>query len=392
MIVLASVIGGGSVQGLWTDQLIEILMIPAVYLGMVALFGKQLTGLVKVLSAMILLLLVMQFLPFVPMRNLPVFEAGFNGQFLFTTTVSRSLQAALITISGLGFGLFVASLGDRQHRRIIAYVLLALLINLAVSMVQFSFDGNTRIEGLLPYSINSGMFSNPNHFSTLVLASIPLLAWLFLVEAKKNTVYIIIQILLSLYLFAIGSRAGCIFGFMVAALSYFWFGIKLNRLINLVIVVLLLLAALLTAMHFSDQSSLGDGLRFEIYANTIDIIAKQLPYGTGLGSFIEIYQVYQPNEQLLPSYVNAAHNDLLQLVLEGGVLALAIVVFFLVLVIKSMFSSKFLQAVGLSLFVMLLHSLIDYPLRTMAMMTIFAALSGIALRSPITVNLHHQRP
>jgi O-antigen ligase len=40
--------------------------------------------------------------------------------------------------------------------------------------------------------------------------------------------------------------------------------------------------------------------------------------GTGFGSFEAIYRIYEPAALLLPAYVNQAHNDWAQLLIEGG--------------------------------------------------------------------------
>jgi O-antigen ligase len=41
-------------------------------------------------------------------------------------------------------------------------------------------------------------------------------------------------------------------------------------------------------------------------------------FGTGFGSFDAVYRIYEPTALLLPLYVNHAHNDWAQLVIEGG--------------------------------------------------------------------------
>jgi O-antigen ligase len=41
-------------------------------------------------------------------------------------------------------------------------------------------------------------------------------------------------------------------------------------------------------------------------------------WGSGFGSFDILYQTYEPTELLMVAYFNQAHNDWLQLVIEGG--------------------------------------------------------------------------
>ena len=46
--------------------------------------------------------------------------------------------------------------------------------------------------------------------------------------------------------------------------------------------------------------------------------------GTGFGSFEEVYHIFEPDRLLFPEYINQAHNDWAQLVIEGGLPAVAI--------------------------------------------------------------------
>lgn len=50
----------------------------------------------------------------------------------------------------------------------------------------------------------------------------------------------------------------------------------------------------------------------------IEITQLYLPWGSGMGSFEQVFQVHEPDALLAPTYMNHAHNDWLELVQTGG--------------------------------------------------------------------------
>lgn len=88
--------------------------------------------------------------------------------------------------------------------------------------------------------------------------------------------------------------------------------------------------ALLTVM-------LGQGIAFErlvgsdpgdqrirILGTLMDMVRLYSPWGTGFGSFTEIYELHEPRRLIAAFYMNHAHNDWLELVLTGGWPSLAL--------------------------------------------------------------------
>lgn len=66
-----------------------------------------------------------------------------------------------------------------------------------------------------------------------------------------------------------------------------------------------------------ERSSFED-LRWSLLPILISMASEHWLVGTGFGSFDAVYRMYEPTALLLPAYVNHAHNDWLQLVIEGG--------------------------------------------------------------------------
>jgi len=97
---------------------------------------------------------------------------------------------------------------------------------------------------------------------------------------------------------------------------------------------LLLLAGLVTLFVIGDQvpglRSLLEGgsfkdLRWEIMPVLGQMMAEFAVFGSGFGSFEEVYHIFEPDGLLQPDYINQAHNDWAQIVIEGGALAVLLV-------------------------------------------------------------------
>ncbi|MGN6497589.1 MAG: O-antigen ligase family protein, partial [Tsuneonella sp.] len=141
--------------------------------------------------------------------------------------------------------------------------------------------------------------------------------------------------------------------------------------------------------------SLAEELRIKALPYALDMIGSYFPVGSGFGSFDLAYKVIEPSSLLMPEFLNQAHNDLLQLLIEGGAPAAAIVAvalgWFAVAGFRSwrVFSAvtdpEALSDAGvfawLSLAVLLGGSLVDYPLRTPSLMVVAVLLACIVQRS-----------
>jgi len=112
-------------------------------------------------------------------------------------------------------------------------------------------------------------------------------------------------------------------------------------------------------------------LRWSIWPVMAQILHDHWVLGTGFGSFEQVYQTYEPASLLMPQYVNQAHNDWAQLIIEGGVFAAIILTALLVWIARAVVAlasrrTTRVQAIfWISIFAILgLSSIIDYPLRT----------------------------
>ncbi len=138
--------------------------------------------------------------------------------------------------------------------------------------------------------------------------------------------------------------------------------------------------------RFTQADPLGDA-RWSIFSGTLKAIAEFFPLGSGGGTFVEVFRSFRPADLTVDAYVNRAHNDYLEWIMEGGLLAALILVVLLGFYLRQWFrvwrrgSWSVFRCVqvgaGISLLLMLLHSFVDYNLRIPANALFFAFLAAV---------------
>ena len=120
-----------------------------------------------------------------------------------------------------------------------------------------------------------------------------------------------------------------------------------------------------------------------------------MPFGSGLGTFADIYPRYEkPIDALADIFANRAHNDWLELWLEGGIPALVLMGLFLFWLLVRMVAvwrrrsdgydidHGIARAAFLAIILLLMHSTVDYPLHTTALSVLFAAACAMLITAP----------
>lgn len=324
--------------------------------------------------------------------------------------------------------------------------LLSLLPPIAAVMAMASLDARGRVPGLVAlsviifasavmgllqlatgsdslfrlYEINSsdaaiGLFANRNHHAMLMAIGIPVIAVLTcqLIEWRiDRRIAIALGGLCILLLFAsvlvAGSRGGVLLtGFAfplawalgrtgigqskrsaqrVSGIRPGWYAaIALAGVIGIVLTLTRTasIARLLGSDPLAEQ-------RFTGLSDLTKMIRDFFPLGSGFGSFSSVYRAYEPLDGLSLTYLNQAHNDFLQLMIEGGIPALVALLvclwWWLTRIRHHWFGSgldampRRIERLGTVIIgMLLLGSILDYPLRTPLLAVIFAlaaALSG----------------
>ena len=131
----------------------------------------------------------------------------------------------------------------------------------------------------------------------------------------------------------------------------------------------------------------GENYRITTFFPILRLAIDYLPLGSGIGSFVTAYQRYEPLEKLEPRYLNHAHNDALELLLTGGLPAMALIAIAAFVLIRGTALSfgqdlrntslgLLKKAASVTLCLFALASIVDYPLRTPALLG-FAAMMAV---------------
>ncbi len=131
-----------------------------------------------------------------------------------------------------------------------------------------------------------------------------------------------------------------------------------------------------------------EDLRFEGMPVVLKAAHGVLPIGSGIGSFDPVYRAAEPLSQISPIYFNHAHDDYLELWLEtgvaGAVLLAAFAVWFGLRTVRIWLGKQrsvsgsgsgpgsLAAAATVVIALLLIHSALDYPLRTEALAVLFA--------------------
>jgi len=256
-----------------------------------------------------------------------------------------------------------------------------------------------------PYEITNvgavGFFANSNHMGSLLLVAFPFAVALVARRSGSGSrsnfatpsaalgaagcLMIAIGVALNRSLAALGLFIPVVF----ASILLLRQGSKHKRLIAPVAAVAVVIclavvtgSGLRAELAGSDTSSFVT--RADMWRNTLRLIAETFPFGTGLGSFPSVYALGEDPRAVGLTYINHAHNDFLEIVLETGLLGLLLLFASLawwlltsVGVWRSPSSSEFSRAATIASGALILHSIVDYPLRTAALSSVFAACLGM---------------
>lgn len=240
---------------------------------------------------------------------------------------------------------------------------------------------------------NAGLFANRNHQGALLAAMLPMLMVCAhagnLVRFAPNLARLgsaALAVVLIPLIIITGSRAGMLIA-VVAILSLPLLRIGLSqpqqqrrrrRMLPLILggVLLVALVGLVVVtsrdVAIARMGTIGEDIRYPVWVSVVEATRNYLPWGSGIGSYVPVYQIHEPAALLRPTYSNHAHNDWLEVVLVAGVpgmlLLLMATVLFLFAVRRQSAGSGLegiIARLGLiTIFLFALASMADYPLRT----------------------------
>ena len=410
--LLLCLVLGGSAQGVWTNALLQL-----IGLGIIAWAAGSPTEerMVRPLRALLwiglvgLVIVALQLVPLPPAlwshlggRAQMAADYGILGLQAPAMPLSLAPYSSVATLLTLipAVAIFCAIASLKAYRT--SWLALALIAGMlgGALLGALQVSSGTPVASpwyLYPQSsfgFATGFFANANHMATLLIISLPFLAAL-LVSGRGTSMQ---------RYSAAAALAGGAFLVIVVGLvinkSLAGYGLAVPVIVASAAIVLparrgarrwalivsaLLLVAALAALTFSPvgeknlegRSSVGS--RAEILTTTSEAIKDFLPFGSGLGTFRPVYQLYENPDRVNATTMPHAHNDYAELVLELGLPGAVILMLFLLWwgataaqAWRAGDSTPFARAAAVASAAILVHSIVDFPLRTAAISACFA--------------------
>lgn len=334
-------------------------------------------------------------------------------------------SALLLLLIPAGVFLGARALDAERARQLVLVLLVVGAVQALLGLLQYgasegspalfgmSFSGRARAQGT---------YTNPDHLAGLLEMLLPMaLALLFYsvgqhrrgvrrgwrerivfvssLRGHTAVVYAVIALLLLLGLVFTRSRAGIALGIVGILLATAMFARRIGgdnvygatgTIVALALGAGLAIGLVPVLDRFSVDQAIADA-RWSIYSATLSGIGAFSPLGSGPGTYPDVFPAFQPLE-LGRWFINNAHNDYLEWLFEGGLLAAGLIALLLALYARQWFRvwtkgawprQRFVQAgAGLGLLLLLLHSLVDFNLHIPANIAYAAFLAGLFFADP----------
>lgn len=420
LFLLALIAGGTARYGSPFNVVIELLSLPIVLVASLLILDQPLTRTVTLslaLCAGIFLLPLLQLIPLppavwmaLPGRQFVADVFGAAGIEAPWMPVSLSPPATLRSLLSLfpPLAIYLATLTLRETER--RFCTLALIgfgiisVPLGLAQIASGPDSELRLYSITNVAAAVGFFANRNHYAALLYAVMPFIAaWLIHRihgRGKERIGWIaLIVVIYGALILGLGmsaSRAGIALA-MAAILAgglMAWRTRGATRenartapatrivvaagILGALVMLQFGLASILARVG---QDPLDDG-RVALARVSLRAAASVFPIGSGVGTFVPYYAMFERPADMGMNYANHAHNDWLELWLETGVpgmiLALLFLAWFASATYRAWRSSDagidilLARAASLSGALLMIHSFVDYPLRTTALACLFA--------------------
>ncbi len=412
--LFACLVLGGSAQGIWQNMVLQLAGIAIIAWAAMAKGDEPLSPAARQLLLIAVIAIALVGLQLVPLpasiwASLGPREsvaAGFGAIGMAVPAEPLSLTPAATLDSLLGIipplAMVCAMLRLRAYRpRWLAIALIAgTLAGVALGAMQVA-SSTAELSPLYLYRETNpgkgvGFFANVNHMATLLVVTIPFLAAIVAaartagmqrysaIVAMAAGLGIVVVVGLALN----GSLAGWGLALPVLAASALVVLPPASRL-RLWVVALtgLLFIAAIAALQataigsgkIGEHAATSAHSRGTILATTSRAAADFMPLGSGLGSFRAVYPLYEQAAQVTPEYVVHAHNDYAELALELGLPGVLLILLFLAWWGAAVWrawrtpeAGPFARAAAIASAAVLVHSVVDFPLRTAAIGVCFA--------------------
>lgn len=418
--LLLCLVLGGSAQGIWANVILQLIAIGIIAWAMLDRQSAPSPPTARhlgVIVALGLLLVAIQLVPLPPLlwAALPGRAAVADGFAVLGIApgwlpLSLSPYDSIATVAALfpplAMLMALIKLGCRSSWLALV-VIAATAVAVLLGALQVAGEGSPQSPWYFyrhsNFGVATGFFANSNHMATLLLVAIPMVAALgaaastWTEDPRKRSVMIamaagaLVMILVGIALN--GSLAGYGLAIPVSVASLLlivrprrrWvsgaaLGIGLLGLISFG----LLVASPLGERFVPADAATSVSSRQEMLQHGLEAAKVYGPAGSGLGTFGTVYRLFEAPSAVDRVYVAHAHNDYLELAVEFGLAGIALILLFLAWwgraawqAGRSQAFDQYAAAGAIATATILIHSAVDYPLRTAAVSALFA--TGLAL-------------
>ncbi len=248
-----------------------------------------------------------------------------------------------------------------------------------------------------------GFFANANHMASLLVMTLPFVAAIGAAGKSRNVQrYSALLTILAALTFVLvagialnRSLAGYALSVPVFAASLLillrrssWLRLWIASAAGLAVIgaAVLLATTAIGGTKIGDDAASSAQSREQILVVTGEAIRDYFPMGSGLGSFLQVYRTYESPDTVTTEYVIHAHNDYAEIAMELGLAGIALMLLFLAwwgravrAVWRDVAANPYARAASIASAAVLIHSLVDFPLRTAAIAAAFATCLALLL-------------
>lgn len=415
--------GGATRQGFVSDSIIQLASLPLLGLSIILASRRPAsreTVIPLVIAAAVAFVPVLQLVPLPPKiwSALPgrdfvlasFVQAGMTPPWM---PISLSPEATLRSLLSLAppTAIFLAAafLDLTSRYRLILALIVAAGLNVVLGLAQIvgGPDSPLRFYAFTNVLRPVGFFANTNHFSAVLYGAMPYIGAIaiWLIRSRRADALVTVAWCLMIYVVMMlgvsiaGSRAGLALAIVagLGVIASAWIkraasdappgALKPWLFVGGTCAILMLLFFEPTRITSLIDGSVLRDARVGLAGTTWAAARSFTPFGSGFGTFMPIYLMFEDPKTATSESANRAHNDPLELWLEAGVpvaaVMLALLAWFVVVSVRiwrgrndDYLALMLERASTIVIALLALHSFVDYPLRTTALACVFALACG----------------
>lgn len=416
---------GGSGQGVWSNAALQLAGVAIIGLALLHC-GRSKADALQTrlwwLVAGVIGLILLQLVPLPPAiwQMLPGRHAVADGDALLdlglvwrpiSLSPADTVEALVTLIPPVAMVVAVTRLGGHIGWRLAVAAAVAATVGLLLGLLQLS-AAEAGGDGwyLYPrsnFGVATGFFANGNHMAAMLLCLLPLSAaaveqasavakdrqryWMIVGFASTMAVVALVGLLFNASLFGLAMMVPVAVASLLVAFRH---SIGRRGRIRLAVAaaVLMIGGVAVGADHLARSGPVGASVsvstRADIAKVSAVLVERYFPAGSGVGTFEAVYASAENPTKVDRFYVNHAHNDYLEWIVEAGLAGLVLLLLFLrwwgrllLTMLADHRATGYAQAGGIIGAVLLAHSLVDFPMRTAALAVMFAMATGLMMAS-----------